>query len=280
MKVRQENEDAQFVFIKEAERYPYAEMSNHKWVPKTSNQRERVSNLLSFFAVTDFRNIIEKGAFRISSKHAYSIPAITSWLRKGSIDGTSINTTGFDETRLRSNLSALRLLTKEANPNKMMKEIGLLLASCGIAFVLTPSLKNAPINGATRWLNSDKVLLQLSLRYKYADIFWFSLFHEIGHVLFENKKDFNIDLVKNFVEPEKEKKADKFACDELISLEIYEKFKAFLKKNPLSGADMYRVITRFSEKINIHPGIVSGRLQNDGILPRNMNKLRTRLEWA
>ena len=282
MKIRIEKEDTQSLFINEAEKYPYSEMAKYKWVPFTSSPKERVSNLLSFFAVTDFKNIIEKGAFRISAKHTYSMPAITSWLRKGSIDSMKIETSGFSETKLRSSLSALRLLTKEPDPNKMMREIELILASCGIAFVLTQSLKNAPINGATRWLNPNKALLQLSLRYKYADIFWFSLFHEIGHILFENKKDFNIDLVNNSVEPEKESKADKFACDELIPPEMFERFVAFLKNNPISRADLYKAISKFSEKVNIHPGIVSGRLQHDhdDILPRNMNKLRIRLEWA
>ncbi len=280
MKLREEKDEEHASLISEAASYPYAEMTAYDWVPRTSNPRERVSNLLSYFAVTDFKNIIEKGAFRISTKHAYSIPAITSWLRKGSIDGSKIGTASFDKAKLKSSLSALRLLTKESDPNKMMKEIEALLSSCGVAFVVTKSLKHAPINGATRWLNPDKALLQLSLRYKYADIFWFSLFHEIGHIIYENKKDFNIDLVNNSVEPEKEEKADRFACDQLIEPEAYKQLTEYLKRNRLSGADMYRVISRFSEKVDIHPGIVSGRLQHEKILAPNMNRLRIKFEWA
>ncbi len=280
MKIRKETENLQFSFISEAEKYPYLEMAKYGWLPHTTDSKEKVAHLLSFFAVTDFKNIIEKGAFRISSKHEYSMPSIMAWLRKGSIDGTKIETCGFDKESIKANLAALRLLTKEDDPNKVMKEINRLLANCGVAFVVTQSLKHAPINGVTRWLSPNKVLLQLSLRYKYADIFWFSLFHEIGHTLFDNKKDFNVDLVNNPVEVEKEKRADRFACDELIPPAQYEKLTSYLKRHLLTGTDMYNAIVKFASQVDIHPGIVSGRLQHDKILPMNMNKLRVKFEWS
>ncbi len=280
LKTRKEIEDTQASFVSEAEKYPYSEMVKLGWVSPASNIKEKVPHLLSFFAVTDFKNIIEKGAFRISSKHTYSMPAIMTWLRKGSIDSLSIETQEYNQEKLIASLSALKLLTKESDPNKMMREIKKILADCGVAFVLTQSLKNAPINGVTRWLNPNKVLLQLSLRYKYADIFWFSLFHEIGHILYDNKKDFNVDLVNSPVELEKEKRADRFACNELVPEEDYAKFTTYLKQNTLDSSSIYRVILRFASQVNIHPGIISGRLQHDKILSMNMNRLRSKLDWA
>ncbi len=51
-----------------------------------------------------------------------------------------------------------------------------------MAFVLLPHLKNSGVNGAVKWINKQKVILAMNDRRKYADTFWFSLFHEIGHV--------------------------------------------------------------------------------------------------
>ena len=67
---------------------------------------------------------------------------------------------------------------------------------CGVAFVLLPSLKNCGVNGVVRWYG-DKVVLAINDRNSYADTFWFSLFHEIGHVL-QKKKTKSIAL-KTFV---------------------------------------------------------------------------------
>ena len=53
-----------------------------------------------------------------------------------------------------------------------------LLAGAGVALVLTPEFKDTHLSGAARWIGPDKALIQLSLRFKTDDHFWFSLFHE------------------------------------------------------------------------------------------------------
>ena len=47
-----------------------------------------------------------------------------------------------------------------------------------------------PVHGITRWLSSDRAIIQMSLRYRTDDQFWFSFFHEDGHVLLHGKRDF------------------------------------------------------------------------------------------
>ena len=55
-----------------------------------------------------------------------------------------------------------------------------LQTTLSVALVLLPNLKNCGVNGAVKWLGKDKVVLVLNDRRKYADTFWFALFHEIG----------------------------------------------------------------------------------------------------
>jgi HTH-type transcriptional regulator/antitoxin HigA len=265
--------------IEQSKLYPYSEMAGWGWVPQTKNPLKKVQNLLKFFGVTNFENIVEEtklqGAFRISEKHKYSLPAIVSWVRKGSVDAESIQVEDFDEAKVKDALPVLRSMTNNDEPNKLIPEIQELLRKCGIAFVVTPSIKNAPISGVTRWVTPNKALIHMSLRWGWSDIFWFSLFHEIGHILLDNKKDFNIDLVNKTIDGVQEHEKDVFAANTLIP---QEKYAAFASKFSTSQ-NQYELIKTFARGVNVHPGIVVGRLQHDGRLAPNMNGLRVRFAW-
>ena len=52
----------------------------------------------------------------------------------------------------------------------------------GVALVIIDTFQGARAHGATRWLSPQKALIQLSLRYHWEDVFWFSFFHEVGHL--------------------------------------------------------------------------------------------------
>ena len=163
------------------------------------------------------------------------------------------------------------------DPQIILPELRRIFEKSGVAFVLLPNLKNSGINGAVKWLGDDKVLLAMNNRRKYADTFWFALFHEIKHV-FQQKKghiiisgdnesvlDSKIDMLRL------ENEADKFAQEILIPSEEYN---SFLKKEDFS----FDSIEEFSRKINIQPGIVVGRLQRDKYVDygSSLNKLKVK----
>lgn len=281
LKLRIEAGANNIALIPEAKVYPYVEMMEWGWLPETSDMGERVANLLRYFGVTNFNNIVEEtklqGAFRISAKSEYSMPAIVSWVRKGSIDAERISTESFDAKKLKEIIPTLRKLTHIEDPQELLLRLQSELSACGVAFTVTPSLKKAPISGVTRWISPDKALIQMSLRWHWADIFWFSFFHEIGHILLDNKKDFNVDLVKRGVDGDKEQEKDVFAANTLIPPEEYKKL---LQKVTNRSTNVYNLVKSFAEHVDIHPGIVIGRLQHSGVIPRSMNGLRIRFQWA
>ena len=169
-------------------------------------------------------------------------------------------------------------MTLIEEPNELMSKLREEFKACGIAFVITKKLTNAPINGATRWVSPEKALIQMSIRWKWVDIFWFSLFHELGHILIDNKKDFNVDLIKNKIDDHKEKEIDIFARDSLIPLEKYIQLEK--KVSDLRNmAEIYNIVVLFAKEIGVHPGIVIGRLQHEKKVPLNMNRLRMRYDW-
>ena len=92
-----------------------------------------------------------------------------------------------------------------------------LCAKAGVKLVYTPCLPKAPINGSTRWIN-DVPCIQMTGRHKRNDIFWFTFFHELGHILLHGKKDIFLEDVEYAdKQREKEEEADAFSSRILLS---------------------------------------------------------------
>lgn len=123
----------------------------------------------------------------------------------------------------------------------------------GVIFVILPNLPGSKINGATKKLEKS-VLLMVNDRRLNSDTFWFTLFHEIGHIIYG---DYGISFEKET--GEREEIADKFAANSLICPQKYEKF---IKEKVFN----LTTIQGFADLIDRDPGIVLGRLQNDGLV--------------
>ncbi|MCJ1996022.1 HigA family addiction module antidote protein [Lactococcus piscium] len=164
-----------------------------------------------------------------------------------------------DKNKLEKILSEIREMTLQ-NPSEFYPKLKEKLLNCGVILCGMPKLKNASLNGATKKFQNGSILLLMTDRNKSLDIFWFSLFHELGHIL---NNDFYSNHEDKEVYKAKEDKADSFARDILIP---QEKYSTFLE----AGDYTNDAISDFSEKIGIHPSIVIGRLQNEGKLEQEM----------
>jgi Zn-dependent peptidase ImmA (M78 family) len=134
-----------------------------------------------------------------------------------------------------------------------------------------PEIPKIRASGATWWINANKAVIQLSLRYKTDDQLWFSFFHEAGHILLHGKKEIFIEDDGDNV---KEDAADKFASDFLIPVKEYDRFIR-------SGKYGKAAIKQFAGELGIAPGIVVGRLQHDGRLSHSCcNDLKKKCEWG
>lgn len=156
-------------------------------------------------------------------------------------------------------------LTQTHNHKTFFPMIKQAFQEAGVILVVLPNLKNSGINGATKKVDG-KVLLMVNDRRHFADTFWFTLFHEIGHIM---NGDYGVTFRENKNESEDE--ADLYAQRKLIPQEQYEEFirgnRIFDEKN----------IRKFADDIHQDPGIVFGRLQNDGFIPFTETELSDRL---
>ncbi len=257
-----------------AERYPYAAMAAYGWVARSRDSLVRVTELLKFFGVASLRHVpqAECAAFRRSAKVDASPESLAAWLRQGEREAHRITTTVFKVGHLRAILPELRRLTTRP-PEAFQPRLRHFLADGGVAFAVVPHLPATGAYGATRWLGPDKALVQMSIRYRWDDIFWFSLFHEVGHLLLHERGDVFIE--DRAGRGKQETEADAFARDLLIPPREYA---AFVQR---SDYRLRASVCSFARQQGIAPSLVVGRLQHDGRIPHSqLNGLRSRFAWV
>ena len=235
----------------------------------TKIQTEQVINLCQFFMISDLR-ILTKPDFManfrtgIKDIEKKNIINAQAWLQTALNFAKQIPTSPFDDVRLKNYLPEIRGMTLQ-EPNQFYPRLKDIFSECGVAFVILPHLKNSGINGVVKWVNESRVVLAMNNRRLNADTFWFSLFHEIKHVLQQKTKTvFFNPAIHEMVDINErlEKEADSFAADILIPPKDY---KRFAPSKYTSDAQ----IIAFADRIGIHPGVVVGRLQHDEIIPQN-----------
>jgi addiction module HigA family antidote len=258
-----------------AEQCPYKEMSKNSWVPAVTDPLERVQALLRFFGVASLRQIKPSNlaaVWRRSKAVETSSCALAAWLRQGELQAQQIETAPFDAAGVIELLSTFRSFTRET-PEVFQPRLEKLLAERGVALVFVPELPKTGAHGATRW-RGGKAVVQLSLRLRWADIFWFTLFHELAHILKHGRKELFIESDKDR-EDEREREADAFAAKHLIPELAY---RTFTNNTAIFSA---AAVEAFADEIGIHAGIVVGRLHHDKKIPRShLNGLRVQYQWA
>lgn len=249
---------------------PINELIRREWLRKSATPVERVRDVCRFFGVANraaWDALWHKPTAYRTSKAFTSHPgAVAAWLRIGEIRAAKIECEPFDRVRLSDAMAAFRALTRESDPQNWWPRLQQTCSAAGIAVVAEPEISGARINGAARWLSPDKALIQLSLRHKWSDIFWFTFFHELGHLMLHSKKEAFINDLGEHSGVEQE--ADAFASQILIPRQ----------HEPVLGQlTTIKSVEDFARQIGIAPGIVVGRLQHEGRWPYNKgNDLKQR----
>ncbi len=238
------------------------------------------SQVIGFFQVADAKAWFATWgnhslAFRKSKVHATKVGPLASWLRLGEIEAAKQEVGSFNATLLRQELPKIKALIGERNPNVFLGQIREILNQAGVRFVVIPEIPGTSCSGVTRWVSGIPTI-QLSLRHKTDDQLWFTIFHEIGHVLDPAKKSMDISTRDKIVVvdervKEREAEADKFAAEMLIP----SRFERFLH-----GVTNSQEITKFAEVHGVTPGIVVGRMQYINLIDYSkFNTLKVRYKF-
>ncbi len=262
-------------------RFPYTEMLKRGWICEAVSTAEKVRGLLNFFGVASpaaWERHWGNGrlaAFRKTNAGNTSEAATAVWLRAGEKKAESLVKNIYESVRFRQVLFEIRELVA-APPEAFAAVMIEKCAEAGVALVFLEQLPKTGIAGATRWVHKTPII-QLSLRNKKEDFFWFAFFHEAAHILLHGRtEEFwrGAEGIKNKSFQKKEAQADEFARDFLIPAADWQQFVESRAYFQLAN------IKSFAQTVDISPGVVVGRLQNEGLLDYKIgNRLRRSLTW-
>jgi addiction module HigA family antidote len=199
------------------EKFPLAEMIKKGWLSPLNTIEEKTMEMLAFFGFANhtawedyyFHQQL-KVAFRISLSQTNESYAVSAWLRKGELQAAELEAKEYSEKKFKDALPELKSIMVNQTAG-FFNPVQLICLEAGVKVVHVPCLNNAPIYGSTRWLN-DTPFIQVSDFDQRNDRFWFTFFHEAGHILLHGKKEVfleNLDYANKDLQ--KEQEADAFA---------------------------------------------------------------------
>ena len=209
--------------------------------------------------------------FRRSLAFTQHDGATSMWLREGELEANLRQTSAWSSDELRTRLQDIRSFSRISKPGRFMPLLVRSLADAGVALVVVRAPKGCRASGASRMIAPDKAMILMSFRHRGDDHFWFTLFHEIGHLLLHEASSF-VDAEGMEGDDLCETQANDFAAEMIVP----KNREAELESLPLDDA----TIRRFAVSLGVAPGLILGQLQHRGIVPhRTLHKLRRTWTW-
>lgn len=258
---------------------PVKDMIRAGWLDKKANKSEMLKEVLSFFGLSDFSEwnqryscALNSVAFRKSASFAENSLSTLAWLRQGERLATSISVQSWQREAFEVALSKVRPLMRRSSPEAFLPQLRSLCADAGVALVVAKAPEGCRASGAARVLDGNRAIIQLSFRYLSDDHFWFTFFHEAGHLVLHGENHLFLENSSGIMAAE-EAEANQYSAGMLIPESMNDELAALKHRK--------EDIIRFAFKAGTSPGIVVGQMQHRGILPHNrMNFLKRRYNWA
>jgi HTH-type transcriptional regulator/antitoxin HigA len=248
---------------------PVNEMIKRGWIESAQDVEVLRSRVEDFFdrPLSELESEPELCAARKGTDY-YQKPTSSqrAWIRRVRVLAKAVQAVPFTDASVDIVLEKLRPLMSHAEETRHVPRI---MAECGIRFLIVEHLPQTRIDGVCLWLDENRPVIALSMRYDRLDYFWFTVMHELGHV---KKRDGfavafpDIDLVGEKAaltnqKPEFEQTADRFASEHMINESEMDNF--IVRVKPLFSKVK---IQGFALRQGVHPAIVIGQLQHKGAI--------------
>ncbi len=240
---------------------PIKDMSQMGWVPTLQDTKATAAACLQFFGVADVDSFYEsyadvlKTPFRTSPTFTNDPAAVAAWLRQGELEAAKLDCAEWNPEKFRGILNGIRELTRERDPQVFLPELQRRCAACGVAVLVIKAPDGCRASGAVRILARGRRMILLSARYLTDDHFWFTFFHEAGHLLLHDGEALLLEGVGTISDKE-ESEANEFAANVLIPPDRRQEMLDL----PFDA----KAIMRFAKDIGVSRGVVVGQLQHVG----------------
>lgn len=246
-----------------------------RFMPAKEKKDESILSLRKTLQTSNLSNLSKMvlgGAFRIPSSSTINPYVLGAWIRLCYLtDGNAEVTGRFDKNLIDSLIAEIKSVMCKVDAN-IQKDLKTVLGKYGIDFSVVHNFRGAPVQGYISQKDDGLYKMVLTIRGSFADIFWFSLFHELGHIV-----NGDIGRTAKFIDYgsdiKKEKAADCFAGNSLLEPESYCMFIR-------TGDFSIRAIKKYADEQKVMPYIVIGRLQKENYLSYGTySEYKLRYKW-
>jgi HTH-type transcriptional regulator / antitoxin HigA len=258
---------------------PLHDMVRFGWISSDNSTEAKIDASLRFFGVATvaawrekYKDVLSAVAFRTSLTFESEPGAVIAWLRHAHLRASAIECRNWNAEVFKARLAEIRELTRYKSPKLFVGQLRQICADCGVALIIGRAPAGCRASGATYFVAPNKAMILLSFRYLSDDQFWFTFFHEAGHLILHNRKALFLEDGSE-VTSEEENEANKFSEEILIPGDA----RSELQQLPLDK----KAIMRFGVKAGISRGIVVGQLQHMKRLRADQfNWMKLRFRWG
>lgn len=260
---------------------PLKDLISFGWVQSPVDTKAKLKIALDFFGVSDiaawkkkYCDMITFAAFRTSPTFIPRIESVAAWLRQGEVQAAKVKCRPWNLELFKQKLLEIRGLTRKRNPREFIPELINICAECGVAIAIVRTPQGCQASGATYFSVPDRATMLLSFRYLSDDQFWFTFFHEAGHLVLHGANCMFLEETrKDRTITQEEVEANEFAAQMLIPARL----RSLLKRMAINK----KSILKFSVMAGVSRGIVVGQLQHMGRIDFNRyNAYKRRYDWA
>jgi HTH-type transcriptional regulator/antitoxin HigA len=239
-------------------RVPVSELLRHGWIKAADSTEKLVAEVMSFLQISSLKDRPEFAVnFRHSDKKEPEYYAKLAWIRRVEYLAAVQRVNEFSAAKLEQSLPALMNLS--VDETGIVRVPGFLL-DLGVHFVIVPHLPRTYIDGAM--FPGTNPIVALTLRYNRLDNFWFTLAHELAHIL-AGHQQVRVDEqgFENETGDSEEAAANAMARDWLLPPGPYRRFVD--RQRPYFSGESIRT---FALSQSRHPSIVLRRLQHEDLV--------------
>ncbi|MBD2254466.1 HigA family addiction module antitoxin [Nostoc parmelioides] len=245
---------------------PISELIKNGWIQSADSINELEHQVCNFFGISSLDETPKLDVnFRCSEHREPEETSRIAWVKRVENLAKQQNVANFERTKLEAAIPEILACAEQI---ESIVRIPKLLADLGVHFIFVPHLSKTYLDGAAFYLNSNPVIA-LTLRYDRIDSFWFTLMHELAHIVLGHQGAY-LDNLDALEENDEEREANQKAADWLIHPQILNEFIVRSKK-----LFSRKAIEEFALDQQRHPGIILGRLHYDKLVPHK--NLRTLL---
>ncbi len=248
---------------------PVKELVKRGWIPEgtdVGDAGELERSVMEFFGV---RSLDDIPSFPLAARRTPTRDpdprAVRAWMRRVEQLAAKQEEGTFRHARMEKAVGELLPLSTEPEG---VREVPGMLRRLGIRFVLVPHLPRTYLDGGV-FAGDGNPILALTLRYDRLDNFWFTLLHELAHLVSGHRGNRPEDLDASAGGDPEEQEADRLAAEWLVPSDALKVFVTRVR--PYFSR---QAIVGFARSIGRHPAVVLGRLQHDGLVsPAHLRSL-------